>query len=128
MATTIQQARRLRQRQTDVERILWFRLRDRRLNGWKFRRQMSLNGFVVDFCCPAGKLVIEIDGGQHVMRADEDARRTDDLESSGYLVLRFWNNDVMQNLEGVLQTILSTLEQHSSEPPHPSPLPFGERE
>jgi very-short-patch-repair endonuclease len=117
MATTIQQARRLRQRQTDVERILWFRLRDRRLNGWKFRRQMSLNGFVVDFCCPAGKLVIEIDGGQHVMRADEDARRTDDLESSGYLVLRFWNNDVMQNLEGVLQTILSTLEQHSSEPP-----------
>jgi very-short-patch-repair endonuclease len=92
-------------------------LRDRRLNGWKFRRQMSLNGFVVDFCCPAGKLVIEIDGGQHVMRADEDARRTDDLESSGYLVLRFWNNDVMQNLEGVLQTILSTLEQHSSEPP-----------
>jgi very-short-patch-repair endonuclease len=128
MASTVQMARRLRRNQTDAERILWFRLRDRRLGGWKFRRQMLLNGFVVDFCCPDAKVVIEIDGGQHVARREQDARRTANLEASGYLLLRFWNNEVMRNVEGVLQSILSTLNQHTSEPPHPTPLPCGERE
>src|SRR5262249_19465057 len=121
-------ARRLRRQQTDAERILWFRLRDRRLGGWKFRRQMSLNGFVVDFCCPDARLVIELDGGQHATRTKEDEARTRDLEASGYLVLRFWNNEVMRNLEGVLEAILSTLLRQAPEPPHPTPLPYGERE
>src|SRR5215510_1877441 len=119
-------ARRLRRQQTDAERILWFRLRNRRLGGWKFRRQMSLNGFVVDFCCPDARLVIELDGGQHGSRTKEDEDRTRDLEANGYLVLRFWNNDVMRNLDGVLEAILSTLERQAPEPPHPTPLPFGE--
>jgi len=89
---------------------------------------MSLNGFVVDFCCPDARLVVELDGGQHADRVEEDANRTKDLEASGYLVLRFWNNDVMRNTDGVLEAILSTLSQQSPEPPHPTPLPFGERE
>ena len=128
MAATAQTARRLRRHQTDAERCLWFKLRDRRLGGWKFRRQMSLNGFVVDFCCPDAKLVIELDGGQHVDQQEQDARRTTNLETSGYLVLRFWNNDVLRNLDGVLEEISNTLNQHAFEPPHPNPLPTGERE
>jgi len=89
---------------------------------------MSLNGFVVDFCCPEAKLVIELDGGQHADRQELDARRSKNLETSGYFVLRFWNNDVLQNLDGVLEEILNTLNQQPFEPPHPTPLPSGERE
>src|SRR6476659_8032740 len=102
MASKSEPARRLRRNQTDAERILWLRLRDRRLAGWKFRRQMSLNGFVFDFCCPDAKLVVEIDGGQHAIRAEQDIARTKNLDASGYLVLRFWNYDVMRNIDGVL--------------------------
>ena len=89
---------------------------------------MSLNGFIVDFCCPDAKLVVELDGGQHADRVEADANRTKDLEASGYLVLRFWNNDVMRSIEGVLEEILSTLNQQPLDPPHPTPLPCGERE
>jgi len=89
---------------------------------------MSLNGFVVDFCCPDAKLVIELDGGQHVDQQEKDERRTTNLETSGYLVLRFWNNDVLRNLDGVLEEILNTINQQAIEPPHPTPLPHGERE
>ena len=121
-------ARRLRRQQTDAERILWFRLRNRRLAGWKFRRQKSLNGFVVDFCCSDARLVVELDGGQHADRVEADTKRAKDLEASGYLILRFWNNDVMLNIEGVLEEILSTLDQQPLEPPHPTPLPCGQRE
>ena len=128
MAATTQITRRLRRHQTDAERCLWFKLRGRRLDGWKFRRQMSLNGFVVDFCCPDAKLVIELDGGQHVDQQAKDSRRTNNLETSGYLVLRFWNNDVLRNIDGVLEEISNTINQQSFEPPHPTPLPSGERE
>ena len=86
---------------------------------------MSLNGFVVDFCCPDAKLVVEIDGGQHADRVQEDTDRTRDLEASGYLVLRFWNNDVMRNLEGVLEVILSMLNQPSPAPLTPPLSPPG---
>lgn len=109
MVSTVQVARRLRRHQTDAERYLWFKLRNFRLGGLKFRRQMSLNGFVVDFCCPDAKLVIELDGGQHANQAEQDSRRTQNLEMSGYLVLRFWNNDVLQNIDGVLEEILRTV-------------------
>src|ERR1700732_92266 len=121
-------ARRLRRNQTDAERVLWFRLRDRRLHGLKFKCQVPIDRFVVDFCCEHARLIIEVDGGQPATRTAEDLSRTRILEAMGYLVLRFWNNDVIQNIDGVLEEILSTLEQHRSEPPLPDPLPNGERE
>jgi very-short-patch-repair endonuclease len=119
-------ARRLRRNQTDAERVLWFRLRDRRLNGLKFKRQVPIDKYVVDFCSAEAKLIIELDGGQHATR--DETNRTAILEVMGYLVLRFWNNDVLQNTEGVLEEILNTANRHPQEPPHPVPLPSGERE
>jgi very-short-patch-repair endonuclease len=120
----VSRARRLRTNQTDAERILWLRLRDRRLNGLKFRRQVPIDRYVVDFFCADAHLVIELDGGQHAT-ADE-TNRTKILEAMGYLLLRFWNNDVLENIEGVLEEILNALDR--SDPPHPTPLPSGERE
>ncbi|AMN40853.1 endonuclease domain-containing protein [Rhodoplanes sp. Z2-YC6860] len=119
--------RRLRRDQTDAERKLWFRLRDRRLNGLKFRRQVTIGHYIADFCCESARLILELDGGQHATQQDRDAERTAALEAQGYLVLRFWNNDVLQNMDGVLESILNTL-RPVPPPPHPSPLPEGERE
>jgi very-short-patch-repair endonuclease len=126
MSQRVDRARRLRRDQTDVERKLWLRLRDRRLNGWKFKRQVPIDRYVADFCCPDARLIIELDGGQHTMTEEADAKRTAFLESSGYLVLRFWNNDVLKNTDAVLEEILATLPQAPSAP-HPDPLPSGER-
>ena len=83
---------------------------------------------MVDFVSSEAKLIIEVDGGQHSKRSRADSKRTQVLESLGYLVLRFWNNDVMRNIEGVLEEILNTLNHQALEPPHPTPLPCGERE
>jgi very-short-patch-repair endonuclease len=127
MVLAVATARRLRRDQTDAERKLWFRLRDRPLSGLKFWRQMPVGRFVVDFCREAARLIIEVDGGQHGERLEQDADRTRILEAMGYLVLRFWNNDVLQNIDGVAETIVNTLNQ-TSNPPHPDPLPNGERE
>jgi very-short-patch-repair endonuclease len=121
-------ARRLRRNQTDAERVLWFRLRGRRLAGLKFKRQVPVDRYVADFLCSDGKLIVEIDGGQHDQQRERDSIRTATLEAMGYLVLRFWNSDIMQNTEGVLQDILSTVSQSRFDPPHPNPLPSGERE
>jgi very-short-patch-repair endonuclease len=96
-------ARRLRRDMTDAERRLWYALRDRRFAGWKFRRQASIGPYVVDFLCHAAKLIVEVDGGQH--SEETDARRTGFLEAQGYRVVRFWNNDVLQNTDGVLQAL-----------------------
>src|ERR1700752_2079553 len=104
-------ARRLRRDQTDAERVLWFRLRDRRLAGWKFRRQAPIDRFIVDFVCADARLIVELDGGQHAARAEQDKTRTEVLQSFGYFVLRFWNNDVLANTEGVVETILEALNQ-----------------
>ncbi len=98
-------ARHLRRRQTDAERELWQQLRAGRIIAAKFRRQEPIGAFVVDFSCFDPKLVIEIDGGQHVAQCEADARRTAFLERSGYQVLRFWNNDVLGNLDGVIGRI-----------------------
>jgi very-short-patch-repair endonuclease len=125
MVLGITTARRLRRDQTDAERKLWFRLRDRRLNGLKFRRQVPIDRYVVDFCCESAHLIVELDGGQHAERSAEDAARTAPLEARGYLVLRFWNNEVLQNMDGVLEVIAGTARPV---PPHPNPLPNGERE
>jgi very-short-patch-repair endonuclease len=117
-------ARRLRRNSTDAERRLWLRVRDRRLDGWKFKRQVPVAGYVVDFLCADARLIVELDGGQHAVRAAADNKRTEVLEAAGYLVLRFWNNDVFENIDGVLEEIVATLRPRS---PHPNPLPNGER-
>jgi Protein of unknown function (DUF559) len=88
---------------------------------------MPLGQFIVDFCCEEAHLIIEVDGGQHNENVCDDAR-TQVLEAMGYLVIRFWNHDVLQNIDGVLETIVSTAKQQNAEPPHPDPLPTGERE
>jgi very-short-patch-repair endonuclease len=128
MSQRVETARRLRRGQTDAERVLWLRLRDRRLNGWKFKRQVPIDRYVADFCCADGRLIIELDGGQHSTSTEADAKRTEILEAMGYLVLRFWNNDVLKNTNGVLEAIAETLEQVRLSAPHPDPLPDGERE
>jgi very-short-patch-repair endonuclease len=108
-------ARRLRRNQTDAEMRLWLHLRDRRLIGLKFRRQVPVAGFVADFLCETAKLTIEVDGGQHAS-AEQDATRTAELNAAGYEVLRFWNNDVLQNLDGVLQRIVEAAQLAKAEP------------
>ncbi len=90
---------------TDAERRLWAALRARRLRHLKFRRQHPLGPFIVDFACIEHSLVIEADGGQHV-DSEADARRTAWLESRGWRVMRFWNNDILANPEGVQEAIL----------------------
>jgi len=99
---------------------MWSRLRDRRFLGLKFKRQAPIDRFVVDFLCIDAKLVVEIDGGQHAERADDDQERTNILESMGYLVLRFWNNDVLLNIDGVLDSLAATVQPERLEPPHPA--------
>jgi very-short-patch-repair endonuclease len=90
---------------TDAEAKLWSRLRDGRLSGTKFRRQVPIGNFIVDFCCRNPKLVVEVDGGQHAERVPQDASRTHAIAEHGYTVLRFWDNDVLKNMEGVLEAI-----------------------
>ena len=105
-------ARRLRTTMTDAERRLWSALRGRRLRGFKFRRQHPLGPFVVDFACLDHRLVIEADGGQHADSV-EDERRTAWLERRGWRVLRFWNNDIFANPEGVQEAILRALSRRA---------------
>ena len=119
-------ARALRGRMTDAEQRIWAALRDRRLRGFKFRRQYPVGSYVLDFYCPEAALAIEVDGGQHAIQAAADARREQVLASHGIQMLRFWNNDVMSNVEGVLQIILATVAPQpsaQSDPPSPFPLP-----
>src|SRR5580692_11066238 len=99
-------ARKLRGTPTDAEIRLWSRLRRKQLDGFRFRRQQPIGRYIVDFFCPEAKLIIEVDGGQH---ADEDSKRSDWLTERGYRVIRFWNNDVLANTEGVLLSILEAL-------------------
>lgn len=104
---TTDRARHLRRNLTDAERMLWQALRNRQLGHRKFRRQMPIGPYIVDFACEESRLIIELDGGQHAARQDYDSARTQYLEKCGYRVLRFWNNDVMGNLDGVLTVILA---------------------
>ena len=102
-------ARRLRREATQVEWRLWNALRENKLP-WKFRRQHPIGRRIADFACPARKLAIEIDGSQHA-HSRSDERRSVELSRHGYRVIRFWNNDVMENLEGVLEAIRQELEK-----------------
>jgi adenine-specific DNA-methyltransferase len=101
----------MRHEPTDVERKLWFALRDRRLAGKKFRRQVPIGSYIADFLCLEQKLIVELDGGQHDEQATHDERRTAFLSGEGYRVIRFWNNDVIENFDGVLMTIAEALDQ-----------------
>ena len=105
---TIRIARRLRVNQTDAETVLWNRIRNRQIDGHKFVRQLPVSGYICDFVCREKFLIIEVDGGQHCESA-EDAIRDRSLIDVGFKVLRFWNNDVLGNVEGVLMTIQSAL-------------------
>jgi len=116
-------ARQLRSKQTDTENLLWSRLRTHRLFGLKFRRQQPIGAYVVDFLCPEKKLIVELDGGQHQDRADYDQGRDGWLQSEGYVVLRYWNNDVMSNLEAVLEDIGRVAGVFAEASPSPQPLP-----
>jgi len=98
-------ARSLRQSQTDVEHLLWQKLRNRQILNFKFRRQFPIDPFIVDFCSPELKLIIELDGSQHLEQVAYDEKRSFCLGQRGFKVIRFWNNDVINNIEGVLEKI-----------------------
>ena len=108
-------SRALRKNATDAEQKLWSVLRSRQRSGFKFRKQVEIDGYIVDFLCAERRLIIEVDGGQHT--PERDARRTSYLESQGFRLIRFWNNDVLQNLDGVWTMIEKALE---TTPPHPT--------
>ena len=94
--------------------MLWSRLRDRRLMGYKFRRQYPVAGFVADFACLERHLIVEVDGGQHLDNAAHDLRRTEKLSELGYHVIRFWNDDVLLRMDAVLGSILNALSAKGS--------------
>jgi very-short-patch-repair endonuclease len=110
-------SRQLRNNSTDAERRLWSHIKNRQLAGIRFNRQVPIGPFICDFVARSIKLVIELDGGQHALARDADQRRTTYLERSGYSVLRFWNNDVLENSEGVVGVI----ERALANSPSPSP-------
>src|SRR5580698_6968323 len=108
-------ARQLRARMTDAERKLWFALKDRRFAAFKFRRQVPVGPYIADFLCFEKRLIVEVDGGQHADSV-RDAERDNWLAQNEFQVLRFWNSDVLQNLEGVLTSLSEQLDRT----PHPS--------
>ena len=110
-------ARRLRRQSTDAEEALWRLLRNRQLAGCKFRRQTPVGKYIVDYMCFEKKLVIEIDGGQHQLRVDADSKRTKWLESQGFRVIRFWNNEVLTEPETIQEAILNELERKETPSP-----------
>jgi very-short-patch-repair endonuclease len=110
---------------TPQERLIWGQLRGRRFAGFKFRKQMWLAGYVADFACPEARLVVEADGSQHSDNPEYDAERERAFASLGWRTLRFWNNEIMENLDGVLTVIENALPSPSrpaSPPAFPSPL------
>ncbi len=115
-------AKNLRKRLTDVERLLWRLLRARQIEGLKFRRQEPIGRYIVDFVCYESKVIIEVDGGQHSIEIEKDKERDEWLKSQGFKVLRFWNNEVLTNTEGVLEVIISNCLSH----PPLNPLPSRE--
>jgi very-short-patch-repair endonuclease len=121
-------ARELRRNATDAERKLWYQLRRRQVEGFRFRRQVPLGPYIVDFACLSAKLIVELDGGQHGEDENiaKDAKRTAWLNGQGFRVLRFWNLDVLQAMEGVWDAIAAALAE-SGGSPHPNPPPQGGR-
>ena len=121
---TLAKAKRLRREMTDAERKLWSVLRGAKVEGAKFRRQQPIGPFIADFVCQERRLIVEADGSQHAVSAN-DERRTAFLENKGYRVLRFWNNEILDDLDGVAEAIVSALSfphpaQAAPESPSPS--------
>ncbi len=128
---TLENAQNLRDNQTNAEGLLWHYLQNKQLDGYKFRRQQPIENYIVDFVCFEKKLVIELDGGQHNEKdaVEYDKKRTEFLESAGFKVLRFWNNDVFKNISGVLEDIYLNLNSSDPSPnAERSTLPQGEGE
>ena len=116
-------ARTLRREMTEAEMRLWQTLRLRQTEGYRFRRQVPIGRFIADFVCHAARLIVEIDGGQHDLLSEEEVNRTQFLEGQGYRVLRFWNNEVLNNPEGVRSAIAENL--HRVTPTQALPLEGG---
>ena len=119
-------AKSLRRTQTDAEHKLWYRLRAHRFLGRKFKRQKPMGRYVVDFVCLEEKLIIELDGGQHSASVEYDHVRDSWLRGEGYTVLRFWNNELMNEMEGVLERIRQVFDS-GSQTLSPSPSPTSGR-
>jgi adenine-specific DNA-methyltransferase len=111
------QARTLRKRPTDAERALWRQVRWRQIDGYKFRRQHPIGPYIVDFVCLERNVIVEVDGGQHAVRVQQDAERTAWLERVGYRVVRFWDHEVLTELESVKEAIRLSLTPHLNPPP-----------
>jgi very-short-patch-repair endonuclease len=125
--------RRLRREMTDAEKLLWSRLRNRRLAGFKFKSQEWVGPYIADFYCWEAKLIVELDGSQHGERVGYDQERSRWLKSKGFRVIRFWNNQVTEELDGVLEAIAAVLKERVPSPSRRTvsagslPLPEGER-
>jgi very-short-patch-repair endonuclease len=102
-------ARKLRQNATPAERMLWRELNARKVSGTRFNRQVPIGPFICDFVSRGARLIIEVDGGQHGWQTDEDAARTRYLEEHGYRLIRFWNSDVLERIEGVVAEIAKVI-------------------
>ncbi len=113
--TLTSRARSLRKQATDAERLLWRYLRGRHMDGYKFRRQVVIKPYIVDFICLEALLIIEADGGQHLEQVVYDDKRSIHLKSAGYRVMRFWNHDILTETEAVLEQIHNAL-MESSQP------------
>ncbi|WP_328805526.1 DUF559 domain-containing protein [Sphingomonas albertensis] len=121
-----ERARDLRNEATNAEQMLWRQLKGSRLQDLKFSRQMPIAGYFADFVCRSHKLIVELDGSQHVEAQPHDDVRTKQLEATGYRVIRFWNNDLTSNMPGVLETILSAAIA-TERVPTPQPPPASGR-
>ena len=99
-----------RKTQTDAEKLLWFQIRNRQFNGYKFRRQFPVGKYILDFYCDEKKLAVEVDGGQH-NQSNSDRERDQYIKDFGIKTLRFWDNDILQNVDSVLENILQVLEE-----------------
>lgn len=117
-------ARELRKNETKVEKLLWFHLRNRRFHGLKFKRQFVIEPYIVDFACISHKVIIEADGSQHLENVEYDQIRTEHLNLLGYKVLRFWNNEILKNIELVLQSIFEQTLTRPFGPPSPKIVPL----
>ena len=113
-------ARNLRQNSTDAEKTLWEKIRNRQISGVKFIRQHPIGKYIVDFVCLESRLVVEVDWGQHVEDSERDAQRTRELNEMGFIVVRYWNHEVLTNLNGVLEDLEMKLKK-TSPSPQPSP-------
>ncbi len=105
----VSRAKELRKHQSDAEKLLWQKLRSCQLKGYKFRRQVPIAPYIADFVCVSEKLIVEVDGGQHMDAKNYDERRSKYLQKKGYQVVRFWNNQVLLEVDAVLESIALTL-------------------